>query len=197
MHAAARSDGRVVLVAGANPGFVMDQFPLLAAGASRNVSAITVARRVDTSQRRASLVAKSGRGLDQSAFAEGIAHGDLGHKGLTESARLLAHGLKWPNCDVTETVSPIIRDGIVTGVQQVARLRSDGKTIELSLILDWKLSDPGDTVTISGSPPINIEIKGGYHGDLGTTAQVVRALARCTQLGPGFYRPIDMPLRFS
>ncbi len=196
MHTAARSDGRVVLVAGANPGFVMDQFPLLAAGASRNVSAITVTSRVDTSQRRASLVARSGRGLDEAAFASGIARGDLGHKGLTESARLLAHGLKWPNQDVNETVSPIVRNGTVTGVRQVATLRSDGKTIELRLVLDWNLPDPGDRVTISGSPPLDIEIEGGYHGDVGTTAQVVRALARCTQLGPGFYRPIDMPLRF-
>jgi 4-hydroxy-tetrahydrodipicolinate reductase len=196
MHTAAQSDGRVVLVAGANPGFVMDQFPLLAAGASRNVRSISVTRRVDTSERRASLITKSGRGLDEGEFAAGLARGELGHRGLTESARLLAHGLKWPNHDVAETVKPIVRDGTVTGVEQVATLRSDGKKMELRLVLDWKLPDPGDTVHIEGSPPLHIEIEGGYHGDVGTTAQVVRALARCTQLGPGFYRPIDMPLRF-
>jgi 4-hydroxy-tetrahydrodipicolinate reductase len=196
MHTAARSDGRTILVAGANPGFIMDQFPLMAAGASRNVTSILVVRRIDTSDRRASLVTKSGRGLSPNEFAAGFTEGELGHKGLTESARLLAHGLKWPNHDVNEVVDPIIRDGVVTGVEQVATLRSDGKRIELRLVLDWRLSNPGDTVVIDGSPPVHIEIEGGYHGDLGTTAQVVRALARCVQLDPGFYRPIDMPLRF-
>jgi len=196
MHTAARSDGRAVLVAGANPGFVMDQFPLLAAGASRNVTSIRVTSRVDTAERRASLVARSGKGLSEEEFVAGLAARRLGHIGLTQSARLLAHGLKWPNRDVNEITSPIVRNGVVTGVEQVAMLRSDGRTIELRLVLDWKLPDPGDAVTIVGSPPLHIEVEGGYHGDVGTTAQVVRALARCTQLEPGFYRPIDMPLRF-
>ena len=88
------------------------------------------------------------------------------------------------------------RDGEIIGVRQVARLRSEGRVIELELVLAWGLESPRDTLRIEGSPPLSIEIPGGYHGDEGTTAQIVRALGRCAQLPASFYRPIDMPLRF-
>ena len=184
MHTTARSNGRAVLVAGANPGFVMDQFPLLAAAASREVTSIAVSSHVDTSQRRASLASRTGHGITRDEFDSGIAAGWLGHKGLTQSARLLAHGLRWPNQDVAETIDPIEREGAIRGVHQTAVLRSEGRTIELELILEWGLEDPRDVIRVEGTPPLRITIAGGYHGDQGTTAQIVRALRRCADLMP-------------
>jgi 2,4-diaminopentanoate dehydrogenase len=195
MHTAARSDGRVIVVTGANPGFSMDQFPLLAATASRNLKAITVSRRLDTADRRPQLVEKTGRGLSPDEFTAGLASGRLGHIGLTGSLKMLAHGLTWPNHDVNETVEPIVVAGKVTGIHHHARLRSEGRTIDFDLVMDWQLPDPADEVIVDGEPPLHIRIEGGYHGDQGTTTQVVNALRRCTQLTPDFYRPIDLPLR--
>jgi hypothetical protein len=58
----------------------------------------------------------------------------------------------------------------------------------------WGL-DPIDRVEIVGEPPITVTIEGGFPGDEGTTANVVAAMRRCTELAPGFYRPTDLPLR--
>ena len=87
MHTSARSDGKSIIVTGANPGFAMDRLPLLLAGASRDITLIHVERDMDTSLRRPSLVAKSGRGLTTDQFAEGVSRGRVGHKGLDSSAR--------------------------------------------------------------------------------------------------------------
>ena len=195
MHAAARSNARVIIVTGANPGFIMDKFPLLAANASRNVKAITVTRRVDTADRRLPLIEKTGRGLTVAEFHAGRSAGRLGKQGLVGSVKLLAHGLQWQHHDVKETVEPIVVDSIVTGLHHRVRLRSDGRSINLDLIMDWELAECYDEVVIDGEPPLHIRIEGGYHGDRGTTTQLVNALRHCNQLDPAFYRPIDLPLR--
>lgn len=195
MHTAARSNGRVIIVTGANPGFVMDLFPLMAATASRNITFISVRRVVDTSQRRTPLVEKTGRGLSPAEFDSGIAAGTLGHKGLVASTKLLAHALGWPHHDVKETITPIVREDVVSGIHHHTVLQTDGRVITMDLVMDWEPDDPGDTVTIDGEPPLHIRIEGGYHGDRGTTTQVVQALRRCTTLPPAFYRSVDLPLR--
>ncbi len=195
MHAAARSNGRVIIVTGANPGFIMDKFPLLAATASRQVSSITVTRRVNTADRRLSLVEKSGRGLTPEEFAAGLSAGRLAKQGLVGSIKLLAHGLKWPGHDVKESIEPIVVDGTVTGLEHHVMLRSAGRTIELNLVLDWDLEDCYDEIRIDGEPPLHIRLDDGYHGDRGTTTQLVSALRHCHELEPAFYRPIDLPLR--
>jgi 4-hydroxy-tetrahydrodipicolinate reductase len=195
MHTAARSNGRVIVVTGANPGFVMDQFPLMAATASRNITAITVRRVVDTSQRRAQLVEKTGRGLSSAEFDDGIASGRLGHKGLVASMKLLAHALGWPHHDVKETISPLVVGEVVSGIHHHAVLQTYGRSITMDLVMDWEPDDPGDTVTIDGEPPLRIHIEGGYHGDRGTITQLVQALRRCNSLPPAFYRSVDLPLR--
>ncbi|NNC75188.1 MAG: dihydrodipicolinate reductase, partial [Acidimicrobiia bacterium] len=63
------------------------------------------------------------------------------------------------------------------------------------LTMVWDVERPGDTIEIHGDPPIRLEMPGGYHGDRGTAAQVVRAIERCHELEPAFYRPTDLPLR--
>jgi 4-hydroxy-tetrahydrodipicolinate reductase len=197
LHTSARSDGRTIIVTGANPGFVMDRLPLLLAGATRGIRRIHVVRRMDTSRLRPSLVAKSGRGLTPEQFADGVVRGRVGHKGLDSSARLIARGLDWPYNDVTVAIEPLVVDDAIIGATHHARLAGgEGREIVLDLVMGWDLGDESDAVTIDAMPPIHVEIPGGYPTDEGTAAQVVGALRRMSTLGPGFYRPTDIPLRY-
>jgi len=197
MHTSARSDGRTIIVTGANPGFVMDRLPLMLAGASRDVTSIRVERSMDTSTCRPSLIAKSGRGLSKEEFSSQLFAGKVGHKGLDSSARLVARGLEWSHKDVVTTVKPILVDGIAIGAIHTATLTAgEGRTIELELTMAWKLEPPFDRVSIEGTPPINVEVSGGYPIDDGTAAHVVSAVRHAASLAPGFYRPSDLPLRF-
>ncbi len=197
MHTSARSDNRAIVVTGTNPGFVMDRLPLLLAGASRGITRIHVERHMDTSTRRPPLVAKSGRGLSREEFAQGLANGRVGHKGLDSSARLIARGLEWSFSDVSVTVQPIVVDGRIIGADHHARLSGgNNRSIELDLVMAWDLENPFDRISIEGTPPIVATIEGGYPGDEGTAAHVVAALRRLSTLRPGFYRPTDLPLRY-
>ena len=197
MHTSARSDGRIIIVTGANPGFVMDRLPLLAAGATRTITRIHVERHMDTSRRRPSLVAKSGRGLTREEFADGVLRGRVGHKGLDSSARLIARGLEWPYNDVTVSIDPVTDGDQIIGAAHRARLAAgEGREIVLELTMAWGLEDEVDRIVIDGNPPVTLEIPGGYPVDEGTAAQVVGALRRMATLGPGFYRPTDIPLRY-
>lgn len=197
MHTAARSHRRTIIMTGANPGFIMDRLPLLAASGSRGVKHITVRRRIDSATRRDTLVAKTGRGLTKSEFETAAVDGSVGHRGIVASAKLLAHTLGWPNHDVTHTLEPIIGDDdLVNGVHQHATVRAGERTIDLELVIGWRISDPSDTIIVDGDPPIHLEFPGGYHGDQGAVAQILAALRHCNELTPSFYRPTDLPLRF-
>ena len=197
MHTSARSDGRTIIVTGANPGFAMDRLPLLVAGASRDVTSITVQRSMDTSTCRPSLIAKSGRGLREEEFASQVTAGKVGHKGLDSSARAIAKGLEWPHKDVVLTIKPILEDGIAIGAAHRAVLSAgDGRQIVLELTMAWQMEEPFDKITIDGTPPVVVDIPDGYPIDDGTAAHVVSAIRHATSLAPGFYRPTDLPLRF-
>ena len=196
IETSAHSDGRIVVATGANPGFVMDRLAVVAGQASRGVRSVAIQRVVDTSDRRATLVAKTGHGLTPDEFAAGVAERRLGHVGMLESARLVADGLGWTVQGATESIDPVLEDGRVAGLHQVARLHTtDGRTVTLDLVMAWRAPDPHDEVVIDGEPPIRVRVEGGYHGDQGTTASVVRAVGLLPHLAPGFYRPIDLPLR--
>lgn len=199
LREAAVSNGRRVIATGANPGFVMDRLVAAVVSGARAVRRIDVRRRVDTSKRRGPLVAKTGRGLTPQEFASRVAAGRLGHVGLEASAQLVAGALGWPTRDLDASIEPVIADdGKVEGLHQhVVLTTPEGGVLDFDLVMAWKVDEPGDTIHVHGSPELRVAIAGGYHGDEGTTAEVVNAIGCYTQTPPGFYTSIDLPLGFS
>ncbi|MDA2980001.1 MAG: Gfo/Idh/MocA family oxidoreductase [Actinomycetota bacterium] len=192
--AAAKVAGVAIVVTGANPGFVMDRLATVVALAGRNVHAVTVVRRLDTRTRRGPLVAKTGYGLPVEEFRALAGEGRLGHVGLKESANLVAEELGWSPRQSTSTLEPVLGDnGEVLGQHQVFTIDAEGsKTLVFDLEMSWGAPDPGDRITVNGDFDIDIEVHGGYPGDEGTTAMVVRAIGTIGQRSSGFYRPTDL-----
>ena len=191
----ARSVERCIVVTGANPGFAMDRLPVFVAAACRSVTSVEVRRVVDTSRRRGPLVTKTGRGLTSEDFDLRAADGAVGHVGLVESARLVAAGLGWdPGAPVTESLDPVLDGAFVSGIHQMAILRDGARTVTLDLTMAWRAPDPSDTLIIEGQPSLRLVIPGGYHGDHGTTAQVVAGMRMCLTMEPGLHLPIDLPV---
>ncbi len=191
----AQSDDRVVIVTGANPGFIMDRLPVVIARSCRNVRSVTVERRVDTSVRRDPLITKTGYGLTPEEFAAGISDGTVGKVGLSQSARLLAEGLGWRTQDVSESIEPVLDGETVMGLHQRATLRSQNEqSIVLDLVLSWGAEDPHDEIHVDAMPAFDMRIDGGVADDEATVSQMIEALRATSVLDPGFYRPIDLPL---
>lgn len=192
---AAKAAGRSIIATGANPGFAMDRLPVVVASASRKVRHLEVRRVVNTAHRRDSLVRKTGRGLTSEAFDDAVREGKVGHVGLPESARQIAVGLGWPwDGPVTETLDPVIDGSFVSGTHQTAQLITENGSVVLDLVMAWEPSDASDTIIIEGEPPVRLVIQGGYHGDHGTTAQLLAAIRVVDALPPGFHRPVDLPV---
>lgn len=192
----ALQEGRAIVVTGANPGFVMDRLPLVLARGARQVTAVTVTRKLDTRTRRGPLVDKTGRGLTPTEFAAGVEEGRLGHVGLETSARLLADGLGWPIHGTRTTIEPVLdATGVVQGLHQIATLDgAAGTRILLDLVMSWGAEDPHDAIVVEGVPRLRVRLDGGYHGDEGTTARVVAAISAGARLSPGLYLPSDVPV---
>lgn len=190
----AEGSGKVVVVTGANPGFAMDRLPVVLAHASYGVTRVAVTRHVDTSTRRAPLIAKTGLELPLDEFDHAVAAGRVGHAGLKESLRLIAESLGWDQLEVEEQVEPIAAaDNTVAGISQVARGITNGNEVILRLKMGWELQQ-SDRIAIDGNPPIRVQVDGGYDGDLGTAAQVVNAIEAIPRLSAGFFRPTDLPI---
>ena len=199
--AAARGVG--VLGTGVNPGLVMDRLALAAAAACVRVDRVKVTRVVDAAKRRGPLRAKVGAGLSREEFAAGVASRKLGHVGLSESAAILALGLGLPIHEITETIEPVIAqkeiDGVapgrVLGLHQIALVQAgDEVRVVLDLTMAVGVESPADTIEISGDPPVDLRVSGGFHGDRATVGCVVNAIPFVVGAAPGLHTVVTLPL---
>jgi 4-hydroxy-tetrahydrodipicolinate reductase len=195
----ARRWQRRVLGVGVNPGFVMDALPLMLAAAQTTVRSVRVQRVVDASTRRPQLGAKVGAGLTRDEFAAAARRGDLGHVGLSASARLIAAGLDWAIDDVRETLRPVVgADGRCTGAHQRLRARENGALrIELDLTIAVGAHPSGDTITLDGEPSLRWATRPATAGEEATAALAVNAALAVGGLPPGLRTMVDLvPLRY-
>lgn len=206
IDAVAREHGVSCLGTGINPGFAMDALPAFVTAACQRVDSIRVERVQDAATRRAPLQEKIGAGTSVEAFESEVAT-EAGHVGLPESVAMLAAGLGWELESIDERIQPVVADertssdhitvdpGSVAGISQTATGTVDGRTrIELSLEMYLGAPDPGDSVTIDGTPSLTYSIPGGFHGDMTTPAVVLNAARQLRAAPPGLRTMLDLSI---
>lgn len=205
---AQRNDSRI-LGTGINPGFAMELFPLVMTGSVQDWSKITVLRHLDASKRRGPLQEKIGAGLSPDEFDKQKEAGDLGHRGLETSIRLLASALDTEIDDISTDVSPVLAErghetqfvsvepGHVAGVSHTARavLQNSHETeIAHELVMAFGVEQSIDRVTIEGKPSFDVEIKGGLPGDECTAAVALNYANVIFAAPPGLHTVDKLPV---
>jgi 4-hydroxy-tetrahydrodipicolinate reductase len=206
IDAAAKEAGKTVLGTGVNPGFLMDSLPLKLTAICQRVDRIDVTRVVNASTRRGPFQAKIGSGMTVDDFKAKMAAGRMGHVGLPESVDMVFHTLGKNLARYESHVEPVVADhptrtehfevqpGQVRGLKQVARAYTDeGVFMTLTFIAALEAGDEGDTIKITGTPDLEVKLK-GTNGDLATVAIAVNAIRRVLEAAPGLVTMRDLPI---
>jgi hypothetical protein len=203
----AKANNVTVLATGVNPGFLMDAWPLFMTGVCQQVKRIRAVRVQDASPRRGPFQKKIGAGRTVGEFKRLVAQGIIKHVGLPESIAMIASGLGWELDDITESIEPIVsknrvqtdfvtvEPGQAAGVRQVGRGTLAGKEV-VTLEFEASVGAPEsyDAVYITGTPNMEVVIKGGTHGDIATAAIVVNSVHRVIEAPPGLLTMSDLPI---
>ena len=203
----AKDNKVTVLGTGVNPGFLMDAWPLFMTGVCQNVTQVKVVRIQDASPRRIPFQKKIGAGRTVEEFNKLVDEGTLRHVGLPESIALIAGGLGWELDDITETIEPVILDteassnfvtvkpGQAAGVKQIGYgLKGGEKVITLEFQAFIGARESYDAVYITGTPNMEVVIKGGTHGDIATASMAVNSVPRVIDAPPGLVTMKDLPM---
>ncbi len=201
----AKKSGVTILGTGVNPGFLMDAWPLFMSGVFTDVKEVKVSRVQDASSRRIPFQEKIGAGKTKEQFRKLVQEGKIRHVGLPESVAMIAAGLGWKVDKVTETIGPIlyrktvksdfitVKPGRVAGVKQVGRGWIQGKAlITLNFEASIGAGESHDSVSIKGTPDMEVIVKGGTHGDIATVAMLTNAVPRILDLPPGLKTMKDL-----
>ena len=203
----AKTNRVTVLSTGVNPGFLMDAWPLFMTGVCQHVKRIKVVRIQDASPRRGPFQKKIGAGRTLEEFKKLVATGTLKHVGLPESIAMIASGLGWKLDEITESIEPVIakaqvktdfvtvEPGQAAGVRQVGRgIHAGEELVTLEFEAFVGAPESYDAVYITGTPNLEVVIKGGTHGDIATAAIVVNSAHRVIDAPPGLVTMKDLPI---
>ncbi len=199
-----------VLATGVNPGFLMDSWPLFMTGVCQNVTQVKAVRIQDASSRRIPFQKKIGAGKTIEEFNKLVEDGTLRHVGLPESIAMIAAGLRWELDDITETIKPVIlktevssnfvtvKPGQAAGVRQVGHgLKGGEKIITLDFQAYIGAKESYEALYITGTPNMEVIIKGGTPGDIATAAIVVNSAPRVIDAPPGLITMKDLPVVYA
>lgn len=209
LHHAAHASHVTLLGTGVNPGFVMDKLPLTLTAVCQEVNSVDIIRIQNASTRREPLQRKVGAGMTVDEFRAAVGAGRIKHMGLKESLMMVGHGLGVQFDSVTdEKIEPIVADrevrtqyltvapGEVAGVHQT--IYGKGR-IDVSLELRMYVGAEefaADRVIVRGVPDVEMEIRGGVHGDRATAAMVVNSIPRVARAPHGVLTMDDIAVSF-
>jgi len=205
----ARRHNVTLLGTGVNPGFVMDKLPLTLTAVCQDIKSVDIIRIQNASTRREPLQRKVGAGMTVAEFRAAVDAGKIKHMGLRESLLMVGNGLGVEFEQVSdEKIDPIVAErevvtqylkvapGQVAGVHQTI----DGRgriNVRLELRMYVGAEDvAADRVIVKGVPDLEMEIKGGVHGDRATAAMVVNCIPRVVSARPGVLTMDDIPISF-
>ena len=204
---------RIPIVAtGANPGFVLDLWPLTLSGLAWDVQQLHARRIVDVSVFGPRVRASLGIDLTPAAFGAGIADGSVvGHAGFPESLRILAAAMG-RELERVEVVSEpilaaqpltlpdgaVIAPGRTAGADQRATGWFGGQPwLDISMTLHVNPPaaglTPTDEVQLDGRHGLRVRVEPGCRALLSTAAMIVNGLPRAIAAQPGVYGPGDLP----
>jgi 4-hydroxy-tetrahydrodipicolinate reductase len=204
---------RIPIVAtGANPGFVLDVWPLTLSGLAWDIEALRARRIVDVSVFGPRVRASLGIDLTPDAFRAGIADGSVvGHAGFPESLRILAAsmGRELERIEIvsdpilaTEPLTiadgSVIEPGRTAGADQRAIGWYDGRAwLDISMTLHVQPAaaglQPTDEIQLDGRHGLHVRVEPGCRALLSTAAMVVNGLPQAMAATPGVHGPGDLP----
>lgn len=207
------ADHAVPIVAtGANPGFVLDLWPLTLTGLAWDVRRLRARRIVDISVFGPRVRASLGIDVTPAAFHAGIADGSIvGHAGFPESLRILAHAMGRELERVEIVSEPILAErpltlpdgsviaaGRTAGADQRASGWFDGERwLDISMTLHAQPAaaglTPTDEVELDGHHRLHVTVDPGCRALLSTAAMIVNGIPRAIAAPPGVHRPGDLP----
>jgi len=203
----AKANNVTVLATGVNPGFLMDAWPLFMTGVCQQVKRVKVVRVQDASPRRGPFQKKIGAGRTLEEFKKLVATGTLKHVGLPESIAMIASGLGWKLDEITESIEPVVaktqvktdfvtvEPGQAAGVRQVGRgIHAGEELVTLEFEAFVGAPESYDAVYITGTPNLEVVIRGGTHGDIATAAIVVNSVHRVMDAPSGLVTMRDLPM---
>ncbi len=207
LDALAKANNAAILGTGVNPGFMMDTIPVAVTSVCTSVNSILVERIQNATPRRIPFQRKIGVAMSEDAFAQGKLERSMGHAGLGESLQFVANRLnftleRWDeDFDPVRAEQPIetalgpLAVGDISGVRQVARGYQDGRcVIELVFQAAVGQVDPRDRVVVDGTPPLDMTVKNGVHGDTATVAITINALRPVLEAAPGLHTMATVPV---
>jgi hypothetical protein len=173
------------------------------------VTSLEVVRIQNASTRREPLQRKVGAGLTVEQFRAAVASGTIKHMGLRESLMMIGNGLGLEFQSISEeTIEPVIAEReVVTGFLTVAPGQVAGvhQTISGKSRIDVRLelrmyvgaeAIAADRVVVRGLPDLEMEIRGGIHGDRATAAMVVNCVPRVMTARHGLLTMDDIPVSY-
>ncbi len=204
---------RIPIVAtGANPGFVLDLWPLTLSGLAWDVERLRARRVVDVSVFGPRVRASLGIDLTPDAFRAGIADGSVvGHAGFPESLRILASSMGrelervailsdaiLADRPLTLPNGAVIQPGRTAGAQQRATGWFDGQPwleVSMTLHVDPPAAglSPTDEIELEGRHRLQVRVEPGCRALLSTAAMIVNGIPRAIAAPPGVHSPGDLP----
>ena len=152
----ARAAERTVVATGVNPGFLMDQLPVVLRAASHSIRAIHVRRVQNPRLRRLPFQEKVGMNITRQEYERRLDSGHFGHVGLEESGQMIAIGLNWQIDDWEHEMRPVQPDpdGLVLGtLETLSGATADGRQISLHFEAQSGVDPPYDEIIVDGVPP--------------------------------------------
>jgi 4-hydroxy-tetrahydrodipicolinate reductase len=205
--------GVAIVASGANPGFVLDVWPLTLAGLAWDIERLRARRIVDVSVFGPRVRRSLGIDLTPGEFRAGIADGSVvGHAGFPESLRILAESMGRALEQTTIVSEPLTADAALTlsdgtvidagrtvgADQRATGWYAGGPWLEIAMTLHVDPAHAGlaptDEVEISGRHPLRVRVDPGYRALLSTAAVLVNGIPQALSAPPGVHRPGDLGL---